>query len=110
MDLPMLKYFCKVGGIEELAFTHMDIVYDEPVNVGIEYIKDGKNSYYRPDQVHLNGIEAKYREFKPWDSTKFKEDVVPNNAQTFMDYISEYTDTDPVIITYGPQRHDTLII
>jgi adenylosuccinate synthase len=31
MDLPMLKYICKVGGIEELAFTHMDIVYDEPV-------------------------------------------------------------------------------
>jgi adenylosuccinate synthase len=110
LDLPMLKYFCKVGGIEELAYTHMDIVYDEAVKVCIEYMKDGKKSYYRPDQVHLNDIEPKYKEFKPWDSSKFKDGDIPKEAQTFMDYISEFTDTTPAVITYGPKRHDTLVI
>jgi adenylosuccinate synthase len=110
LDLPMLKYFCKVGGIEELAYTHMDVVYDEPVKVCIEYLKDGKKSYYRPDQLHLNDIEPKYKEFKPWDSSKFKDGVIPKEAQTFMDYIAEYTETTPSVITYGPKRHDTLVI
>lgn len=110
MDLVMLKYFCKVGGIEELAYTHMDIVYDEPVKVCIKYMKEGKKSYYRPDQIHLKDIEAKYKEFKPWDSSKFTEGDIPKQAQTFMDYISEYTGTTPSVITYGPKRHDTLIV
>jgi adenylosuccinate synthase len=110
MDLPMLKYICKVGGIEELAFTHMDIVYDEPVKVAIEYIKDGKKSYYRPDQIHLDGIKAKYKEFKQWNGDRFKDGIIPKNAQKFMEYISSYTDTTPVMITYGPNRSDTLIL
>ncbi len=110
MDLPMLKYFCNVGGIEEIAYTHMDIVYEEPVKVCTEYMKNGKKSYYRPDQVHLIGIEPKYKEFKPWESSKFKGGDIPKEAQTFMDYISDYTDTTPVVITYGPKRHDTLVV
>ncbi|KUK77358.1 MAG: Adenylosuccinate synthetase [candidate division WS6 bacterium 34_10] len=110
LDLLMLRYFCKVGGIEGLAYTHMDIVYDEPVKVCIEYMKDGKKSYYRPDQLHLNDIEPKYKEFKPWDSSKFMDGDIPKEAQTFMDYISDYTDTTPAVITYGPKRHDTLVV
>ena len=69
-----------------------------------------KKSYYRPDQVHLEDIEAKYIEFKPWDSSKFKDGEIPKRAQIFMDYISSFTDTNPAIITYGPNRHDTLVI
>ena len=110
MDLPMLKYFCNVGGIEELAFTHMDVVYDEPVKVGIEYLKDGKKSYYRPDQTYLNDIEVKYKEFKPWDSNEFKNKNIPKHAEKFIDYISLFTSTTPVMITYGPNRSDTLMI
>ena len=110
MDLPMLKYFCKVGGIEELAFTHMDIVYEEPIKVCTEYIKDGKKSYYRPDQVHLTGIKPKYKEFKPWDSNKFKNNIIPQKAQIFMGYFSDYTNTVPVMVTYGPERNDILVL
>lgn len=110
MDLPMLKYFCKVGGIEELVFTHMDIVYDNPVKVAVEYIKNSKKSYYRPDQIHLNDIEVKYKEFKSWNGSKLQDGVIPKNAKKFIEYISSYTATTPVMITYGPDRSDTLIL
>jgi adenylosuccinate synthase len=113
-DLVMLKYFCKVSGIEELVFTHMDIVYDEPVKVCTKYKKDGKYVGYRPDQEYLMGIEPVYKEFKPWDSEELKEiksiKQLDSNLIKFMDYISSYTDTEPVAITYGPERNDTLII
>lgn len=113
-DLVMLKYFCKVSSIEELVFTHMDIVYDEPVKVCTKYKKDGKYVEYRPDQEYLKDIEPVYKEFKPWDSKKIREikneNELDSNINKFMDYISTYTETKPVMITYGPERNQTLII
>lgn len=113
-DLVMLKYFCEVSNIEELVFTHMDIVYDKPVKVCTKYKKAGKHVDYRPNQEYLKDIKPVYKEFKPWDSKKLRdiknENDLDSNINKFMDYISSYTGTNPVMITYGPDRNDTLII
>lgn len=113
-DLVMLKYFCKVSSIEELVFTHMDVVYNEPIKLCIKYKKENKRVEYRPDQEYLNDIEPVYKEFKSWDKEKLKKikstNELESNVIKFMDYISSYTKTTPVIITYGPDRNDTLFI
>jgi len=114
MDLVMLSYFCKVGGIEELVFTHMDIVYNSDVKVCTRYIKDGKYVSYRPDQEYINGIKPVYKGFKPWDRAKLKTcksfQEVDKNIKTFIEYISKTTSTDPVMITFGPDRNDSILI
>ncbi|HAM96651.1 MAG: Adenylosuccinate synthetase [candidate division WS6 bacterium GW2011_GWC2_36_7] len=114
MDLVMLKYFCKVSDIEELVFTHMDVVYDNPVKVCIKYMKGNKESYYRPDQEFLNDILPVYKSLKPWKKEELKEvkkyDYTQKEARDFVDYISEFTNTTPVMITFGPDRDDTIII
>lgn len=113
MDLVMLEYFCRVGGIEELVFTHMDIVYDVGVKVCVGYKKDGKVVPYRPDQEYLSDVRAIYKKFKPWkrefnsfgDYSKLSKEI-----HTFINYLSKKSNTKPVMLTYGPDRHDTLVI
>jgi adenylosuccinate synthase len=113
LDLVMLKYFCKVSDIEELVFTHMDVVYDQAIKVCTKYKKDGKYSEYRPNQEYLKDITPVYRDFKPWSNEELRNikswDKLDNNIKKFIDYVSSYTETSPVIITYGPDRNDTLI-
>ncbi len=114
LDLVMLSYFCKVGGIEELVFTHMDIVYDRDIKICIKYSKDGKYVLYRPDQEYINGIKPIYKGFKPWDKDMLKKSKnyigVEKNVKTFIEYISKNTSTEPVMITFGPDRNDSILM
>ena len=114
LDLVMLKYYCKVSEIEELVFTHMDVVFDKPIKVCVEYKIDGKKAEYRPDQEHLKNIEPVYRYFKPWEADKFKQitsfDRLPHPAKDFISFVCSYTETKPVILTYGADRNKTIII
>ena len=113
-DLVMLKYFCKVSNIEEIVYTHMDIVYDDPIKVCTEYKKGRKKVGYRPDQEYLLDIKPVYKEFKPWNKEEFKKtkkySELSKKIHRFVEYISEYTNTEPVMLTYGPDRNDTLIV
>jgi adenylosuccinate synthase len=114
LDLVMLSYYCKVGGIEELVFSHMDIIYKRNVNVCVGYLKDGKKAYYRPDQEHINDVVAKYKELKYWDKEKLKKAKkyadLPSEAKKFIEFVSKATSTTPVIVTFGPNRNESVII
>ena len=114
LDLEMLKYFCKVGGIEELVFTHMDIIYKRDVKVCIGYKREKEKSYYRPDQKHLENVKPIYKKLKYWEKEELKKCKtyleVQKEAQDFVQFISKETDTTPVMITYGPDRSDTILI
>lgn len=113
LDLEMLSYFCRVGGIEELVFTHMDIISKRDVKVCIKYLKDGKTVFYRPDQKHIDGIKPVYKKFKYWNKEKLKNSKrytdVQKEARTFVEYVSKETNTTPVIITFGPDRNDSIL-
>jgi adenylosuccinate synthase len=115
LDLPMLSYLCRVGKIEELVFTHMDIVYpDEPIKICINYLKNGKKIDYRPDQEFLNSVKPVYKIFKPWNVDKLKlakkfEDL-PKSAQTFIKFVCKHTKTQPYMLTSGPQRNQMMFM
>jgi len=114
MDLVMLEYFCKMGGIEELVFTHMDIVWDSTVKVCTKYKLKNRFVGYRPDQEYINNIRPFYKEFKAWDIEELKNlknsKKLSKEITKFLDFYSEFTNTSPVMITYGPDRHDTLFL
>ncbi len=113
MDTVMLKYFCQAGGIEELAFTHMDIVYNEPVKICMGYLVDKKRAGYRPYQWYLDLIKPVYKNFKPWNGGNLKNrrslENLQENAKNYIKFISSETGTTPVLLSYGPNREDTII-
>lgn len=114
MDNVMLKYFIDVGGIDELAFTHMDIVYDRPVKLCIGYKQGEKDVRYRPDQLYLDTVKPVYKKFPQWDGTSFekvnKYEDIQKEAKDFIEYVSKETETTPVLVTYGPNREQTILV
>ena len=110
----MLKYFCSVSDIEELVFTHMDIIYDEPIKICIAYKKDGKLTEYRPDQEHLKTIEPVYKYFEPWKTISFDEvndyKYLPKTVKDFIEFVCSYTDKKPALLTYGADQNKTIFL
>lgn len=115
LDLPMLSYLCRVGKIEELVFTHMDIVYpDVLIKVCVDYKKNGKSVEYRPDQEFLSSVKPIYREFKPWDVDKLRSakkfSELPFTAQRFIKFVCSETNTQPFMLTSGPMRNEMIFL
>lgn len=114
LDLQALKYFFSVAGITHLILTHLDISYPAiPLKICIGY-KKGKisNSYYRPDQTHLNHLQPVYKEMPSWDgdllkNTKGFEDF-PKELKEFLNFICDYLQTPLFAVTFGPDRKDIL--
>jgi adenylosuccinate synthase len=115
LDLPMLSYLCRVGKIEEMVFTHMDIAYpNTPIKVCVAYEIDNKNVQYRPDQEFLNKVKPVYKEFKTWDVKKLQAaktfNELPKSAQQFIKFICKYTNTNPYMLTSGPERNAMIFL
>lgn len=115
LDLPMLSYLCKVGKIEKMIFTHMDISYlDIPIKVCVAYEYKGKKVAYRPDQEFLNTVKPIYKMFKPWNIEKLKSaqkfSELPKTAQIFISFVCKATNTEPYILTSGPNRNEMIFL
>ena len=114
LDLEMLRYFCKVGGIEELVFTHMDMIYKRDVKVCVGYKRGKEKTYYRPDQKHLENVKPIYKRLKYWSKEDLKKCEryinIQKEAKDFIQFVSKETGTTPVMVTYGPDRSDTILI
>jgi adenylosuccinate synthase len=67
LDIPALSYFARVGKINRLVLTHMDIVYpDRSVKVCVGYTKNGKPVGYRPDQTYLLTVKPSHTGLEPF--------------------------------------------
>lgn len=114
LDLPALKFFAKVGDVNSLVLTHMDIVYPEtPVRVCVGYKIGTRKTSYRPDQEHLERVTPEYVEFSPWSreeiqQAKTKEEL-PFEAKEFLKFISDRLGLPILMITTGPRREQGII-
>lgn len=115
LDLPALGFFAKVGRLNSLVLTHMDVSYPElPLKVCVEYQLNGQTVPYRPDQVFLDKVQPVYQEFKHWDVAQLRraktKAELPQEAQTFLDFIAKKMALPITLITTGPQRDQGLLL
>lgn len=113
IDIPMLRYFARVGNVNSYVITHMDIVYpDVPIKVCIGYTKDGQVVDYRPDQEYLTTIKPVYKKFKSWDSKAIKNaqsiEDLPKEAKKYLAFIAKEIGQKIIMITTGPKRKEYL--
>ncbi|MDH5533602.1 MAG: adenylosuccinate synthetase, partial [Candidatus Pacebacteria bacterium] len=113
LDIPLLSYLMRVGKVEYLVPTHMDIVYpDTPIKVCVGYKKNGKSVDYRPDQEYLTGIEPVFMELPTWDQKAIlaakKPSELPKEAVQFLAFLKKSLNVEILMVTTGPKRNQTV--
>jgi adenylosuccinate synthase len=115
LDIPALSFFARVGKLNRLVVTHMDVVYpDVPIKVCVGYIKNKKLVSYRPDQQYLNTVKPIYKEFESWDKIKIQNAKtytdIPIQVKKFLRFIEKSIGAKILMITTGPRRDQSIFI
>jgi adenylosuccinate synthase len=114
LDLVALKYACRTNSINHLVLTHID-VYDEieEIKVCIAYEVDGKEIINFPSSRDLlSRAKPVFKSFKGWNEniSNVKDyDKLPQNAQDYIQFIENYTNTGVGIISVGYEREQTMM-
>ena len=113
LDIPLISYLMRVGKVDYLVPTHLDIVYpNTPIKVCVGYKKDGKIVEYRPDQKYLLGIKPVFMELPTWDKTALqgakKPSDLPKEALQFLAFLKKALNVEILMATTGPKRHQTV--
>ena len=114
LDMVALRYACRVNTLDSLVLTHLD-VYDEfdEIRVCVAYEIDGKRVDDFPSQIGmLNSAKPVIRVFNGWKQrishcTRFDE--LPKEAQDYVRFIEQETETPIDIISVGYHRNQTIV-
>jgi len=116
LDLEMIRYNCRMAGIEVLAGTHLDIAREgETIKVCTHYTNgSGERVPYQPGLRYLNGVIPHYIELPGWDGeavAKAKSiEELPDNARYFLAFIQGTTGYPIVAVTTGPARENFISV
>ena len=114
LDLPALKYACRVNSLDSLVLTHLD-VYDEisELKACIAYECDGELIENFPTDISmLEKAVPVTKSFKGWNKNlkdvKKYEDL-PVEAKEYIKFIEDYTETSVDIVSIGYRREETIL-
>ncbi|WP_256300336.1 adenylosuccinate synthase [Haloarchaeobius salinus] len=116
LDVPMLRHATRVSGFTGLAVNHVDVLAGmDEVKVGHSYTLDGEELLTMPSTTERWArCEANLRTFDGWPEVDWDDvddwDDIPENARTYLSYLSDELDTDIYAVGTGPDREDTVIL
>ncbi len=118
LDMPMLRHAARANGFTGLAINHLDVLAGmDEVKVGHSYTLDGDELLTMPPTTEQWGeCEAEFRTFDGWPDVEWSDvaetgyDVLPENAKTYLEYISEELATPIYAVGVGPGREETVIV
>ena len=113
LDLAVVRYACRLNSFTELVITKLDILSGfEQIPVCVGYECDGQTLSYPPtDLDHLSLCRPIYQFLEGWqkplnDVTNWHE--LPRNAQAYIEFIEQQTETPVSIVSVGPGREHTI--
>ncbi|MFC6836030.1 adenylosuccinate synthase [Halomarina ordinaria] len=118
LDVPMLRHAARANGFTGLAVNHVDVLAGlDTVRVGHAYDLDGEELLTMPPTTEQWGrCEAVYREFDGWPEVDWAAvasegyDALPENARTYLEYVSDELDADLYAVGVGPGREQTVVL
>ena len=114
-DSVALRHAKRVSGINGLSLNLLDIFSGfDTVKIATAYELDGQEiDYYPASLKELDRCKPVYEELPAWqeDITGAKSwDDLPENAQKFLNRISELVDIPLVTVSVGPEREQTIVL
>ena len=113
LDLELVRFNCRMGGIEVLAGTHLDIAQEsQPIKVCTHYEKHGETASYQAGLRYQREVDPQYIELPGWDgelaaqARSFEE--LPENAQKYLAFVQRMTGVPIVVATNGPKRESLI--
>jgi adenylosuccinate synthase len=113
LDLVALKHGIRINGMTDIALTKLDVLDElETIEVAVGYEIDGKEYTYMPAGIkEVAKITPIYQSFPGWksDTSSCKQySELPKAAQSYCEFISEYTGIPYSFISIGPDREQTI--
>ena len=117
LDMPILRHAARASGFTGLAVNHIDTLagFDE-LRVGHSYTLDGEEVTTVPATTEEWGrCEPNLRTFEGWADTDWEAvaqegyEALPENAQTYLEYISDELDTPVYAVGVGPGREQSVV-
>ena len=114
LDLPVLRTAAILNGLDEIALTKLDVLdeFDEiPVCTSYK-VRGATWNTFPAFAVAHDDYQPEYRTFKGWKTstvgiTSF--DDLPREAQDYVKFIEDETETRASIISTGPRREETIV-
>ncbi|MCK9229391.1 MAG: adenylosuccinate synthase [Syntrophales bacterium] len=116
LDMVMVRQSVRLSGITGIALTKLDVLTGlDTIRICTAYrLETGELIDYLPSDVEsLTTCTPVYEELAGWEenirTARSMEDL-PHTVRKFIDRIEEMSDTEVVLVSVGPGRHETIIV
>ena len=118
LDVPILRDATRASGFTGLAVNHVDTLAGlDEVNVGHAYTLDGEERFTVPATTEeWAACEPTYRTFDGWPDVDWAAaadegyDALPENARTYLEYVSSELDVPIYAVGVGPGRGESIVL
>jgi adenylosuccinate synthase len=114
LDLVALRYATRVNGLTGLVLTKLDVLTGvDPLGVGVRYLgpEGARFDDFPYHQSIVHKVQGDYIELPGWheDIRGCRSiDELPANAQSYLDYVSEFLGIPIVMVGVGPGREEMI--
>lgn len=114
-DAVMVRQAVKVGGIDGLALTKLDVLDEcDEINICVGYELNGQRiDYYPASQIDQANVKPIYETMKGWmSSTRGARSYaeLPSKAIKYVKRIEELVESPVTLLSTSPERDDTILV
>lgn len=115
LDAVVASDAVRLNGLTGLAITKLDVLSGQPVlKIARKYKVDGREFDCMPGNIRQTSrLQPVYEEMPGWDDEIAgvrSFDDLPQNARDYVRRIEDITGIEPVIVSVGPDREETLLL
>jgi len=115
LDAVVASDAVRLNGLTGLAITKLDVLSGQPkLKIARKYRVDGADFACMPGNIRQTGrIKPVYEEVDGWhdDISKVRQfEDLPAAARDYIRRIEDITGVEPVIVSVGPDREETLLL
>ena len=118
LDMPILRHATRASGFTGLAVNHIDTLSGmDELKVGESYTLDDEEIFTVPATTEQwANCEPNFRTFEGWPDVDWMAvadagyDELPENAKTYLQYVSDELDVPVYAVGVGPARDETVVV